>query len=219
VGSSPIIRFKKAPETGLFRCPSWRENGRLQPCLQPPRSFGGAAVFQPAPQASSCLAVTLSGVTVLAVVVAALGGGIVAAWVGSWFERLAAFEDARLIVLAELMGDLASHHALDITPPEDRLPVVYSTSAWVTHRERLAVRAQRHPDLWSAVGSFYTVVGSTPGFGGLLEQSMEESATFAVANFDLLELSTLELVPVYGPRRAWRMSRERRRRLTLGALR
>jgi hypothetical protein len=151
-------------------------------------------------------------VTALAIVVAALGGGIVAAWVGSWFNRLAAFEDARLVVFAELMGNLAIHHAIENTPPAERVPVLYATSAWLTHRERLAVRAQRDPDLWQAVAGFYTVVDSTPGYRGPLDETTEKSVTYAVANFVALELSTLELVPVYGPRRAWRMSRQRRHR-------
>ena len=38
---------------------------------------------------------------------AALGGGVIATWLGSWLEHLRRFESSRLIVLAELMGNYA----------------------------------------------------------------------------------------------------------------
>ncbi len=144
---------------------------------------------------------------------AALGGGIAATWFDSWFNRLAAHERARLIVLAELMANLAIHHSFDMLGPDERpVYVVYSSSAWLTQRERLAVRSQRYPDVWSALYTFYGIVTSLPRFSEPLEESVEQSITYAIANFDLLELSTLELVPVYGPRRAYAVWGERRRR-------
>jgi hypothetical protein len=163
--------------------------------------------------APSSAAVTLAVVNVLAVIVAALGGGIIAAWIGSWFDRLAALETARLVVLAELMANLAIHHSFDMLEPDERpAHVIYSSSAWLTHRDRLAVRFQRYPDLWSALYTFYGIVTSLPRYSEPLEESVEQSITYAIANLDLLELSTLELVPVYGPRRAYTRWRERRRR-------
>jgi hypothetical protein len=151
--------------------------------------------------------------TVLAVIVAALGGGVVAAWVGSWFDRLAALEIARLLVLGELMANLAIHHSLDMLKPGDKpAGVVYSSSAWLTHRDRLAVRSQRQPELWSALTTFYGIITSLPQLGEPLEKNVEWSITYAIANLDLLEPGTLELVPVYGPRRAYTIWRERRRR-------
>jgi hypothetical protein len=152
-------------------------------------------------------------VSLLAVIGGALGGGIVAAWFGSWFDRLNAFERSRLIVLAELMGNLASHHALCTLEPGERpVNVVYSSSAWVAHRDRLAVRAQRHQDVWLKLVIFYGTVASQPRFNQPLVEEVEEAANYAVANFDLFELGMFELVPVYGPRGAYNTWRERHRR-------
>jgi hypothetical protein len=90
--------------------------------------------------------------------------------------------------------------------------VRYSTSAWLTHRDRLAIRAQRFPELWQALNNFYALVIALPFDSGPLDAGSEEWATYAVANPDLLAPSTLELVSVYGPRRGWATWRERRRR-------
>jgi hypothetical protein len=143
--------------------------------------------------------------TVFAVIAAALGGGIVAAWLGSWFDRLSALEVARLVVLGELMANLAIHHSFDLLGPDEIPPQVhYSTSAWLTHRD--------YPDVWLQLGTFYGVVASIPGYSQQLDPNTEKSITYAVANLDVLELTPFELVPVYGPRRAYSIWRERRRR-------
>jgi hypothetical protein len=111
-----------------------------------------------------------------------------------------------------LIANLAIHHSFDVVEPDERpAQVNYSSSAWLTHRDRLAVRSQRYPDVWSALGTSYSIVMGVPSSGQLAE-SVEQSITYAVANFDLLDLSTLEAVPVYGPRRAYTMWRERRSR-------
>lgn len=150
--------------------------------------------------------------SVLALLAVALGGGIVAALLGAWFERLSALEVARLLVQAELLANLAAHNSFALLGPDDDAPHVdYSTSAWVTHSARLAVRAQRYPDVWSSLISLYGVMTVIPYQTGPLEASTAERANYAVANIDALELRALELVPVYGPRRAWVIWRERRR--------
>jgi hypothetical protein len=148
---------------------------------------------------------------VIALLAVALGGGIVAALLGSWFDRLSALEVARLVVQAELMANLAAHHAFAAIGPDDEAPhVQYSTSAWLTHRDRLAIRAQRFPDVWQALTNFYALVLALPYDSSPLDESSEAQASYAVANLDVLEPSTFELVPVYGPRRAWAIWRERR---------
>lgn len=150
--------------------------------------------------------------SVLAFLAVALGGGIVAALLGSWFDRLSALEVARLLVRAELIADLAAHHSFAVLGPHDEAPPVrYSTGAWLAHRDRLAIRAQRYPDVWDALSSFYGIMTVVPYQDAPLEASSLESLNYSVANIDALEPRTLELVPVYGPLRAWSIWRERRR--------
>jgi len=48
-----------------------------------------------------------------------------------------------------------------------------------------------------ALGTFYGIVMSLPRYNEPLEESVEQSISYAIANLDLLELSTLELIPVY----------------------
>jgi len=62
-----------------------------------------------------------------------------------------------------------------------------------------------------ALSTFYGMIASLPAFDGPLDESLERSITYAVANLDFVELGTLELIPVYGPRRAYANWRKRRR--------
>ena len=107
------------------------------------------------------------------------------------------------------MVNVAIYHALDVAPTEG---VRYANSAWLTYRDRLATRAQRDPQLWLSVETFYGVLESLPETQAALIGELVDSLHYAVANFDGLELSIPELVPVYGLRAARAEWRKRSRR-------
>lgn len=156
--------------------------------------------------------------TVVALVASALGGGIVASIIESWFASLRAFETARLLVL----GDLAAMSALSKTlgsmklSPEDVARISYPTGSWPENRARIATRlARRDPSLLGRLSGFMIVIASIPPNGPLHGESLTELDDLR----RLLSSLSLGLVGdfvVYGPRHATERYRKRRRRAKAG---
>jgi hypothetical protein len=59
---------------------------------------------------------TVESVNVLAIVVAALGGGIVASLLESWMSSVRRFETARLLLYGELLGNEAVSRGAEAAP-------------------------------------------------------------------------------------------------------
>ena len=141
----------------------------------------------------------------IGLLVAALGGGVVASLLDSWVTRLTRFEVARHIIQAELQANVAIHHTFDELPREQWPPdASYSIEAWLAHRDGLALRAQRDPVLWQKLVALYAVIGTLRTTRGRLDQDTYANLAYAISNIDTLRLGVLERMPVYGPRSSMR---------------
>ncbi|HEU5279973.1 MAG TPA: hypothetical protein VFU26_13865 [Gaiellaceae bacterium] len=97
----------------------------------------------------------------LALIVAALGGGIVATLLNEWLRGQRDFTEAKFLVLAELatMGSLAQDVQAGRLTREWVAAAGFHTAAWETYQVRLARALSRDLAAWGRIGGAYVSVG------------------------------------------------------------
>jgi hypothetical protein len=98
-------------------------------------------------------------VDALALVVAALGGGVVATILNEWLRGRREYEEARLLVQAELLN----MHAVANNVVSGRFTAEWAaaaiqTGAWETYQVRLVRRLARNKATWGAISGLYASV-------------------------------------------------------------
>jgi hypothetical protein len=98
-------------------------------------------------------------VDALALTVAALGGGIVATILNEWLRGRREYEEARLLVL----GELLNMHGVAENVVAGRFTAEWSaaaiqTAAWETYQVRLVRRLSRNKATWGAIAGLYQSV-------------------------------------------------------------
>jgi hypothetical protein len=99
-------------------------------------------------------------VDALALVVAALGGGVVATLLNEWLRGRREYDEARLLVMAELatMHQIAQN-VLDGRFTKEWVAAGLHTAAWETYQVRLVRRLSRNMAAWGALTGVYSSVG------------------------------------------------------------
>lgn len=151
--------------------------------------------------------------TVAAIIAAALGGGIVASVLESWFARLRAYETARLLVLADLAAIASLSKALTMPSsyPADVERIVYPTEGWRQNRAYLATRLQSNPGLFGRLSAIFTVIEAGKPYGPLRGPLPDEVGELR-RELTRERLGVIGESVVYGPRRALRRYRKLRAR-------
>lgn len=95
--------------------------------------------------------------TALSLVVVALGGGLVATLLGEWLRNRREYEEARLLIIAELrtMHELAKNVAGGRLDRHWFGAAGVHTDAWRTYRVRLIRRLSTHPPEAVIVDALY----------------------------------------------------------------
>jgi ATP-dependent Lon protease len=103
---------------------------------------------------------TVESVNVLAIVVAALGGGIVASLLESWMSSVRRFETARLLLFGELLGNEAVSRGVEAAPGT----ALYRHAAWDAYAGVVATRLSlKDETLWNELMNTYRYIGAMPG--------------------------------------------------------
>jgi hypothetical protein len=97
--------------------------------------------------------------TVLTLVVGALGGGLLATVVGEWLRNRREFEEARLLIIAELltMIQLARNVASGALDRDWFAAAGIHTDAWLTYRVRVIRRLAEDPGHGQVDGLYATL--------------------------------------------------------------
>jgi hypothetical protein len=98
-------------------------------------------------------------VDALALIIAALGGGVVATILNEWLRGRREYDEARLLVLGELanMRHIAQN-VLDGHFTAEWAAAAIQTAAWETYRVRLVRRLSRNMSTWGLVAGLYASV-------------------------------------------------------------
>jgi hypothetical protein len=152
-------------------------------------------------------------VTWVAVVVAALGGGIIATALGGWVRLVRAFEAARVLAIGDLTTLLVTSQTVATTEPIGLAPgIQWATYAWEHHREALTLGLQsRDSDLFEDLAIVFFSVTVMGGTGMQIFDETRRAEIEGVRDrLRALHLRWYEACLVYGPRFAIRAARERR---------
>lgn len=149
--------------------------------------------------------------TIAALIAAALGGGIVASLLESWFARMRAYETARLLVLSDLVAIRALSDALAMPSsyPADVDRVVYPTGAWRENRGMLATRLQSKSALFGRLSAMFTMIEAGKPYGPL-QGDFPKNLKELHRELGRARLGLVAESVVYGPRQAWRRYRKLR---------
>jgi hypothetical protein len=137
-------------------------------------------------------------VDALALTVAALGGGVVATILNEWLSGRREYDEARLLVMAELatMRQIAQN-VLEGRVSRDWFAAAgLHTAAWETYQVRLVRRLSKNMAAWGALNGVYATVAlfqSNPAQGDIagLQRSLDSAHAM---------LSTLTLRPLWPPK-------------------
>jgi hypothetical protein len=133
-------------------------------------------------------------VQALALTVAALGGGVVATILNEWVRGRREYEEARLLVLGELMSmRQIAQNVLDGRFTKEWFAAAgLSTAAWETFQFRLVRRLNADRATWGALTGLYASIAlfqANPGAGDVA--GLQRSIDDASARLDALTLRPL----------------------------
>lgn len=103
--------------------------------------------------------IAFAAVDALTLIVAALGGGVVATILNEWLRGRREYDEARLLILAELLNMRAiAQNVLDGRFTAEWAAAAIQTSAWETYQVRLVRRLSKNKGTWGAVSGLYSAV-------------------------------------------------------------